>query len=290
MAGLIFLCVFLFLCAAVLLALRLRDRKRLHSLREQMERFTFHPEKAMDIALREDTVADVQNGICELEEALLRQQRLRLEECRRTEKLTADISHQLKTPLTTLRLYCEMDGGDHMEASLAQITRMETLIGSLLRLERLCADGYPFTFAPHRVEKLVREQWEMLLPAFPGRVLKLQGEGEIRCDGQWLGEALHNLLKNACQHTPSGGEIQVTLEKAEAVFFCTVEDFGGGAPEGDLPHLFDRFYRGSSPSGEGSGIGLSMVREIVRRHHGTVTAENTGKGLRITAAIPVWER
>ncbi len=290
MAGLICLCGILFLAAAVLLVLRLRDRRRLQSLREQMERFTFCPEKAIDIALREDTIADVQNGICELEEALLRQQRLRVEECRRTEKLTADISHQLKTPLTTLRLYCEMDGGDHVEESLDQITRMETLIGSLLRLERLCADGYPFTFAPHRVEVLIREQWEMLLPAFPGRVLKLQGEGEIRCDGQWLGEALHNLLKNACQHTAPGGEIRVTLEKAEAVFFCTVEDFGGGAPEGDLPRLFDRFYRGSTPSGEGSGIGLSMVREIVRRHHGTVTAENTGDGLRITAAIPVWER
>lgn len=290
MAGLICFCVFLFLCAAVLLVLRLQDRRRLQALREQMERFTFHPEQAIEIALREDTVAGVQNGICELEEMYLREQGLRAEECRRTEKLTADISHQLKTPLTTLRLYCEMDGGNHTEESLAQITRMEALIGSLLRLERLCADGYPFTFALHRVEALVWEQWEMLLPAFPGRLLILQGEGEIRCDGQWLGEALHNLLKNACQHTPPGGEIHVTLEKAEAVFFCTVEDSGGGVPEGDLPRLFDRFYRGSSPSGEGSGIGLSMVREIVRRHHGTVTAENTGRGLRITAAIPVWER
>ncbi len=288
MAGLICLCAALFLPA--LLLLRLRDRKRLQALRQQLEHFTFHPDKALDIALREDTVADVHNGICELEEMFLRERRLRTEECRRTEKLTADISHQLKTPLTTLRLYCEMDDGPHMEGSLAQITRMEVLIGSLLRLERLCADGYPFTYAPHRVEMLVREQWETLLPAFPGRVLTVLGAGEIRCDGQWLGEAIHNLLKNALQHTLPGGEIRVTLDKAEAVFFFAVEDFGGGVPSGDLKRLFDRFYRGSNPTGEGSGIGLSMVREIISRHHGTVTAENTGKGLRITAAIPIWER
>lgn len=290
MAGLICLSVFLFFCGAGLLLLRQWDKKRLRALREQMESFTFHPESAIEIALREDRIADVQNGICELEEMLLRERRLRAEECRRTEKLTADISHQLKTPLTTLRLYCEMDGTPHTQQCLAQITRMETLIGSLLRLERLCADGYPFTFAPHSLERLIREQWEMLLPVFPGRVLTLHGEAVLRCDGQWLGEALHNLLKNACQHTPPGGEIRVTLEKAEAVLFCVIEDGGGGVPEGDLPRLFDRFYRGSQPSGEGSGIGLAMVREILRRHHGTVTAENTGKGLRVTAAIPVWEQ
>lgn len=290
MAGLICLCVFLFFCGAGLFLLRQWDKKRLRTLREQMEGFVCHPEQAMEIALREDGIAGVQNGICELEEMLLREKRLRTEECRRTEKLTADISHQLKTPLTTLRLYCEMDAAPHARQCLDQITRMETLIGSLLRLERLCADGYPFTFAPHSLERLIREQWEMLLPVFPGRVLTVQGAAEIRCDGQWLGEALHNLLKNACQHTPPGGEIRVTLEKGEAVLFCVIEDGGGGVPEGDLPRLFDRFYRGSRPSGEGSGIGLAMVREILRRHHGTVTAENTGVGLKMTVSLPVYDR
>ena len=70
------------------------------------------------------------------------------------------ISHQLKTPLTTLRLYTELDNAPHMEASLEQIQRMENLIQALLRLERLCADGYAFNFAPADAETIIQEQWQ----------------------------------------------------------------------------------------------------------------------------------
>ena len=242
----------------------------------------------LDVALEEDNLARLQNAISDTQQALERQRELYAQECARTSNLTADISHQLKTPLTTLRLYTELDGAPHAEACLDQIQRMETLIQALLRLERLCADGYAFTFETADAEVILREQWQSIAPMFPGKSLTVSGSAVIRCDEKWLGEAFGNLLKNACEHCNS--QIHVKLERTEAAFFCTIEDDGGGVSPAELPRLFDRFYRSENQKGNGVGIGLAIVKEIVSRHHGTITAENGEKGLRMTISMPMLDR
>ena len=287
MGGLIFLTAILAIICLVLLLLRWKDHRRIQQLRQEAEDFLNHGGKPMDVALQEDDIAMLQNALCELQDRLIRAQELQKEECSRTSSLTADISHQLKTPLTTLRLYTEMDVAPHMEASLEQISRMENLIQSLLRLERLCADGYQFTFKEQDMNALIEEQWRFLTAAFPDRNLTITGKATVRCDEKWMGEAFLNLLKNACEHTAPGGTIRISLEKTDAAFFCTLEDDGGGVSEKDLPHLFQRFYRAEHQSTQGAGIGLSIVREIIRRHHGTITASNTGKGLKMEITLPV---
>ena len=289
MGGLICLTAVLGAACAWLLGLRLWDHKRIRKLREEAEAFLSHGGKPMDVALGEDGIDMLQNAICELQDRLIRARELEKEECSRTSALTADISHQLKTPLTTVRLYTEMDAAPHMEESLEQISRMENLIQGLLRLERLYADGYSFCFQEQDMNALVRRQWDLLTTAFPNRKLFIAGNAVIRCDGKWMGEAFLNLLKNACEHTREGGTIWVYLEKADAACFCTLEDDGGGVREKDLPHLFERFYRAEHQSSQGAGIGLSIVREIVRRHHGTITASNTEKGLKMEIILPVMD-
>ena len=287
MGGLICLTALLGAACAWLLVLRLRDHKRIRKLREEAEAFLNHGGKPMDVALGEDGIDMLQNAICELQDRLIRSKELEKEECSRTSALTADISHQLKTPLTTIRLYTEMDAAPHMEESLQQISRMENLIQGLLRLERLCADGYSFTFREQDMNALVKRQWDLLTTAFPGRKLRITGNAVVRCDEKWMGEAFLNLLKNACEYTCEGGTIWVCMEKTDAAFFCTLEDDGGGVREKDLPHLFERFYRAEHQSSQGAGIGLSIVREIIRRHHGTITASNTEKGLKMEITLPV---
>ena len=289
MGGLIFLTAILAVICLVLLLLRRKDHKRIRQLRQEAEDFLNHGGKPMDVALQEDDIAMLQNALCELQDRLIRARELQKEECSRTSSLTADISHQLKTPLTTLRLYTEMDAAPHMEASLEQISRMENLIQSLLRLERLCADGYHFVFKSQDMKTLIEEQWSFLTAAFPGRSLTISGNAAIRCDNKWMGEAFLNLLKNACEHTAPGGTIRVSLEKTDAAFFCSLEDDGGGVCAKDLPHLFERFYRAEHQSTQGAGIGLSIVREIIRRHHGTITASNTEKGLKMDITLPVMD-
>lgn len=272
----------------ILLVMYLRQRCRIRKLAEQMESFLVAGDSPLRFSVREDALALLQNAAAELENQVLLAREQEQAERRATRDLTADISHQLKTPLASLRLFCEMDGSAHMDGQLAQIERMERLIHALLRLERLCADGYEFTFAEHDVAALVRDAWQGLSSAYPQKQLRIEGEATIRCDGKWLDEAYMNLLKNACEHTPEDGVITVHLEMSDAAFFCTVSDNGGGVEKEELPHLFDRFYRARSRETRGAGIGLSIVKEIVRRHHGSICAENIPGGLRMVMTLPIF--
>ena len=164
---------------------------------------------------------------------------------------------------------------------------METLFGSLLRLEKLCADGYAFTFAEHAIRPMIEQVWSQLHPLWPENVITITGNATIRCDEKWLAEAFGNLLKNACEHTATNGKIAVSLEQTDRAFYCTVEDNGGGVPEKDLPHLFERFYRAEGQKQNSAGLGLAIVKEIIFRHHGHITVENSKDGLRFSISIPV---
>ena len=274
------------ICLALLLHI-IHLNHKIRKLTQQVDGFNAGTSEMLDVALEEGRLAQLQNGIADLQMALVRAKQLNTEECNRTSQLTADISHQLKTPLTTLRLYTELDNPPHAEGSLDQIQRMENLTQSLLRLERLCADGYAFHFATADAEAIIQEQWQTLQPIWPEKKLILEGSAQIRCDENWLGEAFLNLLKNACEHTQEDGIIRIQLERTEAAFFCLIEDNGGGVVSDDLPRLFHRFYRAQHQNKNGAGIGLAIVKEIIQRHHGNITAENGRYGLKMTISLPM---
>lgn len=290
MGGLIIACAALGILCIVLLIQKIVLNNRIRKLTDQVDGFNSGTAEMLDVALQEDKLAQLQNGIADSQLALTRARQLNAEECNRTSQLTTDISHQLKTPLTTLRLYTELDNAPHMDASLEQIQRMENLIQALLRLERLCADGYAFNFAPADAEQIVQEQWQGLQAIWPDKKLIVSGSAQIRCDENWLGEAFLNLLKNACEHTEENGVIRVQLERTEAAFFCIIEDNGGGVSPEDLPKLFQRFYRAEHQNKNGAGIGLAIVKEIIQRHHGNITAENGKYGLKMTISMPMLDR
>lgn len=277
----------LLLAALSMLAYHFVQRRRLQKLAEQIEDFLASRTGGLAFSVREDSVAPLHNAIAELEnQYAVLQERLSQESCR-TGNLIADISHQLKTPLASLRLFCEMDGSVHVDAQLAQIERMEQLIYALLRLERLCVDGYAFRFEEREAREIVQSAWQNLEEGWPEISLHVEGSAVIRCDARWLEEAFLNLLKNACEHEPAGGTIRVKMETVQSMFYCTVEDDGGGVTRRDLPHLFERFYRTEAGKTKGSGLGLAIVREIIERHHGHIRAENTETGLRMTISIPI---
>ena len=287
MVGMTVTVIALSLALLTMTALFLMQKRRMAKLAEQAEDFLVNQGPPAEFSVREDSLAPLHNAVAELQNRLLLAKERQAEECRRTSDLTADISHQLKTPLASLRLYCEMDESAHLPQQLTQIERMERLIQSLLRLERLCADGYEFTFAEQEVSGIVRTSWAGLSASFPTCQVEVTGSAIIRCDEKWLSEAFTNLLKNACEHMPEGGTVRVRMETTEAAFFCTVEDEGGGASAKDLPHLFERFYRAEGSPSSGAGIGLAILREIIWRHHGAINAENTAKGLKMTVSIPL---
>ena len=275
------------LIAAAALVYRLLETKRLKTLSERMEDYLTGNGGELPLSLRSDTIAQVENAAMEMQNRLeTMEERYRLE-TKRTSDLTADISHQLKTPLASLRLFCELDHSDHFEQQISQIERMEALISSLLRLEKLCADGYEFSFEECDIRKLIENAWEQLQPLWPDRELELKGEATIRCDAKWMSEAFRNLMKNACEHTQEGGHIYINLEQTDRTFHCTLEDDGGGAAPRDLPHLFERFYRAEGQQVQGCGLGLAIVKEIIYRHHGHILANNTARGLRFAISLPI---
>lgn len=276
------------LAAAAFAVLYFIQKRRIERLAERIEEFLVTGRNPLEYSVRENDIAPIHNAAAELESRLLFSREQLREELKRTSALTADISHQLKTPLASLKLFCELDAGAHMEAQLDQIERMERLIYSLLRLERLCADGYDFVFDDHEVKKIISDAWDSLKAVYPGKTLEIEGSARIRCDEKWMGEAFLNLLKNACEHTGERGQIRIELETTDTTFYAIIEDDGGGVLQKDLPHLFERFYRaGEKKENGGAGIGLSIVQEVVRRHHGNIRAENAGAGLRFTISIPV---
>ena len=286
MVGYVISCVLVSVVVVLLIYLA-QGKKRLEKLAEQMEDYLAGREKPLAYSLKEDALAPVENAAAEMENRIETEKERYCREAQRASDLTADISHQLKTPLASLRLFVEMDESPHMPQEISQIERMETLIGSLLRLEKLCADGYEFSFAEHAIRPLIENVWSRLLPLWPEKRLILTGDAVIRCDEKWLSEAFLNLLKNACEHTAANGKITVHMEQTDRAFFCAIEDNGGGVSEKDLPHLFERFYRAEGEKQTGAGLGLAIVKEIIYRHHGHVTAENTKEGLRFSISIPV---
>ncbi len=281
LAALLFICV----------VQSVRHRREAVRLHDQIMRFLNGEVKSPSFSVRDNRFALFENAVIELEARLLQSDENKLAEERKNEKLLVDISHQLKTPISGLKLYCEMDGGAHLEQQLRLLSRMEHLIGSLLRLERLRADGYEFHFEMKELSAIVREALARVVPLFPGRRVEVSGEAMLSLDEAWMGEALVNLIKNACEHTQEDGRISVTIEQAESSVFCAVQDDGGGVPPAELGSLFMRFFRSSASTAlEGAGVGLAIVRAIVEKHHGTVSAENAKGGLRVTFCLPLLHR
>ncbi len=252
-----------------------------------MERFLASSEGTLPFSVREDGFARLENAAAALSESHARQKALCREEADRSRELVADISHQLKTPLASLRLFCELDAGAHQAQEFQLMERMETLLSALLRLEKLRAGGYALRMEQCSLRALCQDAWESLSPQYPDKRVTIEGDATLRCDETWLSEALQNCIRNACQHTAPDGCVTLTLSQdaGGATFLC--QDDGGGVQESELPRIFERFH---STGGQGVGIGLAIVKAVALAHHGTAQAENARGGLRVTLFFPDYRR
>lgn len=206
----------------------------------------------------------------------------------------ADIAHQLRTPLTSANLILSLLENNPDETERQQLlreteelfTRMDWLLTSLLKISRLDAGIVEFHNEQVAVEQIIDAALRPLLIPLELHNIAVNRDipqgTEIFGDCGWLAEAFQNIIKNCLENTEDGGSIAIACEDNPIYTEITIRDSGRGFAEDDLPHIFDRFYRGknsaAAASATGYGIGLAMCRMIITRQGGNISAKNHPEG------------
>jgi two-component system sensor histidine kinase BaeS len=212
--------------------------------------------------------------------------------------LTADVAHELRTPVTILAGHCEamLDGvsepsREHLASLHEEVLRLGRVIEDVEALASAEAAGLRLERDRVRVAAVVSDTLDLLAPQFDAAEVELVADLDDRAtvsgDAGRLGQVVHNLLGNALKFTPAGGRVDVTVDALDGRVRLTVRDTGPGIPSDELEHVFERFWRGRGARGlSGSGVGLAVVDELVRAHGGTVSAGGGEDGAVFLVDLP----
>ncbi len=213
--------------------------------------------------------------------------------------LIADISHQIKTPLTSLGVLADLLAEDppetdrhaFVERLRAQLGRIQWLVAALLKLARLDADTAAFKTEPVDVRRLIERALEPLqIPLeIKNQHLEVHGDDSASFTGDlnWSAEALTNVVKNCVEHTPEGGRIEIRYDANALYAEIIVSDDGEGIGSQDLPNIFNRFYRGTNASENSVGIGLALAKAIFTAQGGDITVHSQ-RGMGTSFAIRIF--
>jgi signal transduction histidine kinase len=219
-------------------------------------------------------------------------------------RFAADASHELKTPLSLVRLHAEKllatgtlshESEEGVQTMLEELTRLTSTIEELLFLSQAESHSITLQLAPHDPEALLANfnvDAQVLAEHHGVRfTYEHEGYGAAICEPRWLRRVLLNLLSNAINASPPGGRVHLRSRLGNGLWCVEVEDEGSGVPRSEHEHIFDRFVRLKSAPGaerEGSGLGLAICRGIIELHHGRIFAESgtVRRGLRVVFEIP----
>ncbi len=219
-------------------------------------------------------------------------------------RFVADVGHELRTPLTVIRgnvdLMRRMKPVDpemleSIESIESEVGRLSRLVGDLLLLAQAESGKLPLVKSVVEMDSLVLEALNQLNVLAKGRLTLRLGEIDqvLVCgDKDRLKQVLVNLVGNAITYTPTGGEVVVGIGKVNERARLTVTDNGPGIPKEDLPHIFERFYRGEKSrtrqkDGKGFGLGLSIAYWIVRNHDGQIEVSSSETGTTFCVWLPL---
>lgn len=199
-----------------------------------------------------------------------------------------DISHQLKTPLTSILIILdnlidnpEMDYQTRVEFLhdlKRETTRIQSLIQSILKLSKFDSNTIQFIKQDIYLKQIVDEAIKNTGSLADLKNIKINVEGnkkiKLNCDLLWQIEAITNILKNCIEHSKENTQIDIKYNNNSVYSYITITDYGEGISKEDLPHIFERFYRGKNSSNESIGIGLSLSKTIIESNNGIVSVES----------------
>lgn len=208
----------------------------------------------------------------------------------------SDISHQLKTPLTSIMVILDnLSDDSNMEPEVRadfirdvkkEIANINFLVQALLKLSKLDSDTVVFLREEVSVGSLIDKAVQNVGVLCDLKNVKIEriGQGNMTffCDFRWQVEALTNILKNCVEYSPENNRIVINTEKNSVYTAISIRDFGPGIDEEDRKHIFERFYRGKNSATESVGIGLALAKAIIKSDNGAVGVEPENPGTRFT--------
>ena len=200
-----------------------------------------------------------------------------------------DISHQLKTPLTSITIMIDniLDNPDMDENTRRkflinikrEILNINFLVMSLLKLSKFDANVVKFNKESVYLKDIINESIKnvSMIKELKNITIKVSGDDNIKllCDFKWQIESITNILKNSIEHTSEYGTVEVNYSENKLYTRILIKDNGKGIDSDDLPHIFDRFYKGKNGSNDSFGIGLSLSKTIIEKEGGSITVKST---------------
>lgn len=197
----------------------------------------------------------------------------------------ADISHQLKTPLTSMMVMCELleneENPDKRQEFVAiinnQLSKMKWLITNILKISKLDADATEFKREEVSISKVLDDSLKPFVLTAELKNITIQNNTNdfvFNGDESWTVEAVSNIVKNCLEHTNDGGKIIIASDSTNLYNKLTISDNGCGIAEEDLPHIFERFYHGKNSSKDSVGIGLALAKTVFEKENASVSVES----------------
>lgn len=205
------------------------------------------------------------------------------------QKMLTDISHQLKTPLSAIRMYNEIMLSkseiepnirtEFLSQSKEQIDRIDWLIQGLLKLARIEANSVEMIkksyYLTDTIDTAVAPLYALAKEKEVSLIVDVDSEIALKHDCQWVAEAFGNIIKNALEHSEKGGVVKVSSEETPITIEVRVQDTGNGIKEKDLPHIFKRFYHVEGQKTGSAGIGLELAKEILEKNDADIYVNST---------------
>lgn len=288
-----FLLLLLFLTWGILLFLYLKKRQhKIYGLTSYMENLN-RDNYSLDMEDNaDDELSGLRNEVYKTMVLLREQAGKATEQKLALADSVANISHQLKTPLTSVTILMDnlnenpdMDKATRlrfMSEITRQLTGMSWLITTMLKISRLDAGVVELERTRLDVRSLVEAALQRLEIAAEWKnvsfSVNIPEKMEVLGDKKWMAEALINIIKNAVEHSPDGGVVEISGEENEVYTRIDIRDHGTGIGEEERRRLFERFYNGTTAKEDSTGIGLSLAKEVVERQGGYITIDSVKDG------------
>jgi len=238
-------------------------------------------------------IAQLTETINNLAETLENQENLR-------KRLTADVAHELRTPLATLQSHIEamIDGiwepdAERLKSCHEEIMRISRLVGDLEKLAKYESENLVLIKTDFDISELIRHIMKNFENNFANKGIEIKFTGRkevVTADRDKISQVIVNLLSNALKYTQNAGTVQVTVNGTHDAVEIKVKDTGIGIPPEDLPHIFERFYRADKSRNRltgGAGIGLTITKAIIDAHGGSINVTSrVGEGTEFIVSLP----